>query len=406
MEVIAHRLRVGRAFWRTAPFAELVELYSSRFLRNIGQSLVSSFVAVFLYQQGYSLVEIFLFLVVYYILRTFVSFIGAYIVAWLGPKTTMLISNLLAIPAMVALSMLEAMPLQAALGYFLFEAFSVSLASISTDVHFSSIRRSEKAGKQLGWLNIMEKVGTGLSPLAGGLIAYVFGPQSIIFVATILMIISALPLFLTPEKTRRRQRVMYQGLPYHKIRRNLFTYVILGVNQVASGVIWMVFISLTIFGMSGNSVYAKIGIFISIAFVTSLIVTRVYGVLIDRRKGHRLLGVGSALASLVHAARPFVATPFGVGAVNVVNEIGISAANMPYASAYLDRADKLPGYRATYVSLMMIFFCSGATLMALCTVGLLYFYGEVDGLKYSFFVAAGLVWLVRFHGFSSLRRRA
>ena len=48
-----------RHFWRYASFSEVAELYASRLLRIFALNMISLFIAVYLYNQGYSLPFIF-----------------------------------------------------------------------------------------------------------------------------------------------------------------------------------------------------------------------------------------------------------------------------------------------------------------------------------------------------------
>ena len=94
----------GHAYWRSVSFSEIAELYASRFLRVVAQNLVDAFVIVYLYQQGYSLTSLCLILGFYFLYKTLWGYLSAHIVAWFGPKTSLLISNVVAIPALISLA--------------------------------------------------------------------------------------------------------------------------------------------------------------------------------------------------------------------------------------------------------------------------------------------------------------
>ncbi len=392
-----------RAYWRTAPFAELGELYAARFLRNVSQSMVSVFVSIFLYQNGYSLVEIMLLLAGYYFLRTIISFFLPFYIAWVGPKRATLASNIFAVPSLIALTMIEEYTLFAVLGYFIFQAISISLFAIASDMHFSSIKNDNREGKEIGWLHIVEKFGTGIAPMVGGFIAYIFGPENTMWMAAILSIASAVPLFITPELIPRKQKVIYHGLPWKKIRLQLFSAGASGADMLVSGATWSIFVAIAVFGTESDSVYAKLGIVLSISLVVSLIVTRLYGVLIDRRRGRELFQTGVVINSFVHASRSLIGTPIGVVMLNSANEVGTSAYQMPYIRSEFDMADNLPGYRIVYIAIMRIAACIGATLLALLTAWLIWQFGEVLGMQISFMVMSGVTFLLLCNGFPTLR---
>lgn len=400
---ISFTIKSTHAYWRSVPFAEIAELYAARFFRVIAQNLVDVFVAVFLYQSGYSLLTICLMLAGYYGFRVLLSFLTAYIVSRLGPKTSMLLSNFLAIPAFVALSMITADSFVPLVIYFIFQGASLTVIGVSIDVQFSSIKSDSKAGSELGLFYIVEKIASAVAPVVGGFLAFQFGPKIIMLVASILMVASALPLFITPERARRGQKIIYSGLPWGKVGVQMISPLVRGASLAVTGNLWYVFIALAVFGTASNAVYAQLGVVASISFAASIIVSKIYGTLIDRRKGLQLLRTGVVLSMMVHATRPFVSTPLAVGMVNVANEMAVSAYSMPTIRGQYDMADKLPGYRAVYFSMTMMFFSLGSALLCLVAAGFVALRGEIEGLKLVFWLMAFITPLIMIHGFGSLR---
>lgn len=395
---------IGRTYWRMAPFAELAQVYMSRFLRTLSQSMISVFVAVFLYQRGDSLVNIMLYVGGYYTLRILASFLSAYYVAWAGPKRSILTSNLLAIPALVFLATLAEHTTTSTIGYFVFAALSLSLFTIAADTQFSSIKRNRFVGHELSWLHIVEKIAAGAAPLIGGLAAFWLGPESIMWAAAGLMLLSAFPLFMTPERTRR-QKIIFRGIPLGLIKAQIASYGVSGSNQTMSETIWPLFVAIVIFGTSSDAVYAQLGAVLSLALFVSIGVSHVYGMLIDNRRGRELYLTGVSVNILVHILRPLAATPLSVVLVNAVNEAGASAYQMSYIRSLYDTADNLPGYRTAYIATMMMGFCAGAALLAFISAGLLWLFGTSSGFSYSFIAVAVLSLGLFIPGFRSLRRR-
>lgn len=401
---IFHHMHIGRGYWRTVPFGEMAELYAARFLRHIAQGMVGIMVAIFLYQNGYNLVTIMLYIAFYYGVRVIASYLSGYYTAWAGPKRATLISNVLAVPALVSLTMIdEHMALSAGM-FFTFQAVSLSLYTIASDMQFSSLKTAHHVGKELGWMHTIEKVATGVAPMVGGFVAFWLGPESTMWIAAVLSIFASLPLFITPEKIRRRQKIIYQGLPWRKIRGQLTTMSIMGADQVVSGVTWSVFVGVIIFGTQSDVIYAQLGVLFSISLFVAIAAAHVYGMVIDRHKGNALYRVGVVVNVLIHAARPFATTPFSVGLLNSANEASTSAYQMPFFRGEYDTADGLPGYRVAYIATMMMFFCFGAMLLALITAALIWWYGDQLGLTLSFGCMAVLTLGMLPYGFGILRR--
>lgn len=405
LEKLLYRFRVGHAYWRTAPFAEVAELYASRFLCVVAQNLIGSFIVVILYQHGYGLASIFGLLTGYFLYRGTISLPLAHVIAWIGPKTAILLSNALAIPALVALSFIGDHLSASVLLYFAFEGVSSALLTIATDVQFSSIKTSHKAGREISWLTVTEKIAAAVAPVVGGFLAFRFGPQSIMWLSAFMMLAAALPLFFSPEHLRRKQRVTYAGFPWKRAAVQVVTPALRGYVTTAGSSVWSLYIALFVVGMSSDAVYAELGIFFSISFLASVVVSRTYGVLIDRRKGIDLLRAGVVLSTLTQAVRPLVSTQLAVGMVNASSEVANSAYGMPILRAQYDMVDNLPGYRVVYLALTMFFLSVGAaaaTFAAFVFVSLL---GDIDGLRAMFTTAAFISPLIFVHGFDSLRRR-
>lgn len=401
---ILYRIRLSKHYWRSVPFAEMAELYTSRFLRTVSQGMFGVFIVVFLYQKGYSVTNILLLVGGYYALRIFLCIGAAYYVAWAGPKRATLISNLLIVPSLWALVVIDQYTLLSVIVYFVMQALSLSLYYVASDIQFSTIRHTGSSGKEMGWLQIMEKVGAGAAPAIGGLVAFLFGPERVMLIAAVLSIASALPLFLSPEKVRRKQKITIHGLPIALLRKQFVSSMASGFDYVVSTATWALFVAVVVFGTGDNSVYAKLGLVFSISLITSIISSHIYGVLIDKRRAPELFQVGVIINSLIHVVRPFVNNPVGVGATNAANEVGTSAYNMPYMQSVYEVADELAGYRAIYIALILSAFCVGAALLAFASAGLVWWLGVADGMKWSFIITAAVTLTMLRHGFPSLRR--
>lgn len=402
---ISSLLMSTKSYWRTASFAEMAQLYASRFIRIVAQGLIGSFVLIILYQKGYPVIDLFLILVVYYAFRVLMSILSAYIVAWFGPKYTMLLSNLTAIPAFVSLSMIEIYGFESVVGFFAFEAVSLSLLLISTDVQFSSIKNINAAGRELAWMRTAERIAAGISPAIGGILAYRFTPESVMWIAALLIVVSAMPLFGTAESIQNHQRIVFRGLPWKKLWRQFRMAAANGGDITINSSIWPLFIAIAIFGTQDSRVYMELGFMFSLSVFASLIISRIYGVLIDSKKGRELFFFGVGTSALIHVLRPFVSTPLGAGAMNVANEVGLSAYAMPFIRAQYDVPDSVPGYRVVYFALLAAFQYLGAMLFIAFGALLVWKFGEVNGMQLMFIAAALMYLFYLNNGFPSLRVR-
>ena len=390
-----HTLLLRRHFWRYATFSEVSELYVSRMLRMAALYLAASFMSIYLYQLGYSIVAIGLFWAGFFFFKTLVALPAARFIAWIGPKHAILISNLLYIPAMVAFALLPTYGTWLLFVSLIFQATSATMYSIAYHIDFSKVKSVDHAGKEIAYMNIFEKLTTGLSPLVGGLIAFIFGPQVVIIIAAILFACAAAPLFKTGEPVKVGQKLTFRGFPWKLLFGHSLAQVSVGFDVFASGTVWTLYVAVSILGLTSesNSVYAITGMLVSVVFIVAIIASYTYGRIIDRSKGGDLMKAGAIGNAITHIIRPFVVSPVTVAGLNAANELATTAYTLPYTRAVFDNAD-ISGARVTYLGLVELQSNFGAMLGAVLLTTVAYFATEQFALQSFFFVAAAFALLV------------
>lgn len=405
IQKIIHRMLERRHYWRTVGFSELAELYANRLLRLMAVNMFSGVVGIYLYQIGYPIWQIAAIFGIYFFVRSASAIPSAYFIGRIGPKHGTLVSNFLYIPSLLALTQLEHLGFWALVVFCTLQPFAVALYTISYHVGFSKVKHSEHAGKEISFMYIVEKVGAGISPVVGGFIAFAFGPEVAIGFASILFLISAAPLFFSPEPVMTHQHIIFRGFNWRAAGRSLVSAISLGIDQAMSAGLWSIFVAVAVFGTTSDIVYAQVGTLLSIGLVASLIFSRLYGLVVDHRRGGELLRAAVAGNALLHVARAFVSTPLGVVLVNVANEAVTTGYSMPYLKGQYDMADSLPGYRIVYLALMEAAVGIGAALTAFCIALLSFNLGGVQGLQVGYVLAAVAVLPIMAHGFPALRRQ-
>jgi MFS family permease len=400
------RILKRRHFWRYIGFAELAELYTSRMMRVLAMNMITVLIAIFLYQNGYSVAFIAAYFALYFLLRAVCAAPTIYIIAWVGPKHATLWGNVLYIPALLFLWLAPEYGVPALAAALLFKAFSTTLYDISYTVDFSKVKHAEHAGKELGYMQIFEKVATALSPLLGGAVAFLFGPQVTIILAALLFLIAAGPLFFTGEPLPVRQKVTFKALKVRHLWRNLIAEGAgAASNEASNGSTWSLFILICILGTATNNAYLEIGALSAISLFASLAISYVFGLLIDHRRGGELLKLSTVGVSMLHVLRPFLPNPTAIAAMNAVSEVAVTGYKMPFMRGMFDEADSKSGHRVLYLSAMNVATCIGAALAngALALLALLY--GEKDALHLIFFGIAVISLLIATHGFRIYQRR-
>jgi len=276
----------------------------------------------------------------------------------------------------------------------LFQGTSSALYSISYAIDFSKVKSADHAGKEIAYMNIVEKVTTGLSPLIGGIIAYIFGPQVVLIIAAFLFTLAALPLLRTAEQVQPFQKLAFRGFPWHLIRPNIIAQMALGVDVFTSGTVWSLFTAVFIIGIAAdNQVYAINGALLSVVMFSALASSYAYGRLIDRNRGRELLKYAAIANALTHFFRPVVGSPLAVAGLNVANEAATTGYSMSYTRGTFDNAD-LSGRRTTYVGVTEAIANAGAALAAGGLVVLTMFMSEQEALENFFYIAAFAVLLI------------
>jgi len=392
IQQIIHRLLQRRHFWRYATFSEVAELYASRLMRMIALNITASFISIFLFQSGYSIATITLIWLGYFIYKGLIALPAAKYAARFGPKHGMLLSGLLYIPSMILLPLVPQVGLPIMIIALAFQGLSATMYSLCFMVDFSKVKSLEHAGKEIAFMNIIEKVTKGISPLLGGLLAFMAGPEATMWAAAILFAFSSVPLFKTGEPIETHQRLVFRGFPWKIAYRSLIAQGGVGFDFATSGTLWTLFIVVAILGLDGDDVYVKLGALLSVVILSALASSYLFGRVIDRRRGGDLLKWGVFANSITHIMRAFTTTPVGVAGLNIANETVTTGYNMAFVRGMFDTAD-ISGHRVTYLGCMEIMMNVGAALAAIAAFCLVSFLGDIEGLKWLFFIAAGFTLL-------------
>ncbi len=398
-----HKLLLRRHFWRYATFSEVAELYASTLLRKLAIHIASAFMSVFLYQIGYSILFIASFWFLYYLFKIVMVFPAAQYASKFGPKHGILLSNLLYIPAMVIFTFVPEWGVPAIAATGILQCMSATLYSLCHAIDFSKVKSIEHAGKEIAYMNMIEKIATGLSPFIGGLLAFALGPESTMWAAAGLFAFAAAPLFHTGEPPKSRQKLVFRGFPWQTTWRSLVSNTGLGFDFVTSGMVWSLYIAVIVIGTGTNEVYAKLGALLSVVIIAALAASYVFGRLIDGRRGGELLRYSVFADALVHTLRPFTNNVGIAAGINIANEAATTGYAMAFTRGVFDTADA-SGHRITYLACMEITASIGAALAAGLFALLLTLWGDQTAMHVFFYAAAVAVLIIAIPKFSLYRK--
>ena len=389
-----HLILKRRHFWRYANFDEVAELYASRVMRSLALFMINMFVPLYLLQHGYSLLFITFYYAANFLFRASIVYIAARFVAKFGPKHGILLANLLYIPALIVFAFVPDLGIPAIALFGFFQSLSIVTFDLSYMIDFSKVKHVAHAGKELGYMQILERVSASLSPLVGGTIAFLIAPEATMWLSAILFIVASVPLFKTKEQVRLNQHLDFSHFPWRDVWTTLRAETAVGFDIVASNFVWVLFISTVVFAGSGNSVYFLVGAFASVTVVTSFFSAYSFGRIIDWRHGGDLLKVASIANSLTHVFRAFVTTPAGVVAANVGNEVATTGYSMSFVRGLFDTADRAAGHRIVYLMFVSAAMNIGGLLGCLVLALFLSAYSTPAAAFQAFFVVAAAYVLI------------
>lgn len=346
-----YRILQRRHFWRYATFSQIAELYTARMLRMTGNAMISTFVAIYMYKNGYNLAYIAGYYTIYYLFKTVVALPAAAFVARFGPKHAMLVANIISIPSLIAFSFLEELGPWALLAYTLCQGSSMTLYGIAHLTGFSKIKSERNPGREISYMNIIDKAAAGISPFIGGAIAWLVSPEMTMWIASGLLLVAAIPLFRTAEPVLRGQKLTFEGFPWYQTWRSIRAEIAVGIDTASVVVIWPLFLAVVVFADTGSAVYVSIGALSAITVFVGLFVSHFYGIMIDRKQGGELLKYATIAKGATHALRPFVVTPVAALLTNILNEIAAAGYAMSFMRGMFDLADRT-GHRIIYIALM------------------------------------------------------
>lgn len=333
--------------WRKVTFSELSEMYLAVFLRTIALSMIGIFIPLYLLKSGYRLPDVLLFYALFYAFGAINDFGVAHLIARFGPKHVMRVSFLLQIVFSLLLINLQSLP-YAVLVLAVVASLASTMYFLPYHVDFSKIKHPKHGGKELGFLQVMERVASIIGPLGGGLLATFVSPQAAFWAAAGAMFFATIILMLTPEPVQTHQTLTFKGLKIKKEWRDYFSFAALSVENATTVWLWPIYLSAVVF--SGGA-YVKIGGIASLSVLVAVVVAVPLGKLLDNQRGKLMISYGTVANAFVHIGRLFVTGIPGAVAVASVNEPLTLVYRMAYLKGYYDSADDHPGYRIAYITM-------------------------------------------------------
>ena len=394
----------SRHFWRTVSFSEMSQLHIARLVRTIAINLGAGLIAVYMYKIGYSLVFISLFWVAYFMLKVVIMLPLAQLIASIGPRKSIIISNFLYVPSMIAFMFVEQYAMPMLVVTVIFQTSSAALYDMGYLVGLSRLSRdSSRGGRAVAMMKIAETVAKGLSPLIGGILAMLFDPRASLVVSLLFFVLASIPLIKMVDSMKTGFRLAPRGFNWKQATQSLLVQIPIGFDYYASTTAWSLFLVVLVFASGGNEVYAKLGALTSLILVVSLVSAYAYGKLIDKKAGGQLL-VWTAIGSVVsNLFRVFVRTPIAAIGTNAAHEMMATGYSMAYTRGMMDTANQT-GYRVFYVAMTQLTVNLGAGLAALVLAVIIALLGDSIGFSVFYAITSVVVIGIAFVRFSVYKK--
>lgn len=279
---------------------EIIELYSARMLRAFGYALIGIFIPIYLLNLGYSLpVVLMFFLMKYTIIGIFSPLIGVF-QKFFGLKHTMMLSTLFLTSFFILLySIVEHNWSILMLGAL--SGFEVALFWIPMNSDFSIHMKKDKTGSETSFLIALPKIAAVIAPFIGALIIVYYNFNALLIAASLVIIGSAFPLFLTKDKH-------YKMMPMPKLfskHNNKYFLIFFSKGIIeATMLLWPLFIFFTLKN------YIFVGGASTIQAFAGILIVLLIGKISDKFNQVKLFKVAAIVSGLFWIFTIFISGPF------------------------------------------------------------------------------------------------
>jgi len=268
---------------------ELIEIYLSVALRMLAFSFVGVFVPVyFIKELGFAVSKVMVFYLCWAIITILIIPLVAKLAARFGFKKIMVASAPFAIAYLLLLNMMKDYNVHYIWVAF-FSALTMQLFWMGFHIDFSQCSDKKKRAEEVGWwYSILMAVGF-VGPIVGAVIIKYIGFQMLFLVATLIMLLSSVPVLFSKVDTKPKD-FSITAIFRREYLKDFVVYTAYGTKELASSFIWPLFIFLIL-----NDV-VKLGAISSAVSLASAISLPLIGKITDGHKRNSLLrNIGSLI---------------------------------------------------------------------------------------------------------------
>jgi len=311
---------------------ELDELYISMALRSFAVSMIAVFIPIFLLQLGFSLVDVLIYYITVNLTHALFVIPAAKISTKYGIKHIIYLSNPLLIIFLILLFSLEmySWPL-ILLG--IIRGLNKGLFWVGYHTDFSKFSNRKQRGEQVGISKVLVAVASTIGPVFGGILITLTSFQTVFITVSILLLISALPLFLSKEIHQPTNFSLKQLFGSQKLKDGL-AYAGHGVSTGVGYFLWPIFIFFNILND-----YTALGAVTTLTFFLALLFTMVIAKLVNTNR-KLILRLGVILDDVIWGIKFYVSAAFQVFIIDSFYGIAKTTTELPLDAISYDKANR------------------------------------------------------------------
>ncbi len=369
---------------------EVKEIYINAFIVNLAISITTLFEPIFLYGLGYTLYQIMWFYAMVYLWYAILVFPAAKIISKIGYKHAIFFSNICYIIYWVMLYQMKFDTIWILIAPIFFAMQkSFFWPPYHADIALNSA--GNQRGREVGVLFALIQIAAIAGPFIGGAITTIAGFKFMFIFSSVLMLLSAYPLFRSSE--------IYPKHTFHfrnfwiilrKYPRNFFAYWGYAEDLMLMS-LWPIYVFAVVPEL------LDLGFLVTFASFIAIVIMLYIGKLADVLKKGKLrwlLEISSVIYGLTWLFRQFALNYTSIFVFDALTRTSKAAVNVPltdisYKIAGSKTADHAIAYSVFYEFSLAI----GKIAMALMAMWIL----QVTGNIYHIFMVAGI--LTMFYGY-------
>lgn len=249
-------------------------------------------------------------------------------------------------------------------------------------VDFAQLTAKKSRGQQISRFYALHQIISFVSPIISGYIIAFYGFSSVFLFATLLQILSLIPLWYLPNKFVKYEFGYFETfrkLFHRKYRLMTFAMAANGAENLVGVIVWPIFL-FTIF----DGKYLDLGVFASVVIIISIMLELFIGKQTDSKSKNKLIRFGTEIYSLGWVAKAFVTTVLGVFAAATFHSFGSILLRTPLAAVIYEQAADSGHYIDEYTVLRELGLNIGRIFMVILLIILM----SRLSITWSFVIAA------------------